>query len=161
MGALEVFSGLYKHAAILHFPVSAFPAKSVSVACGGSGRGLPADARLQFFPRLFPFQSIFFLLSRTRVDGLAVLTRVGFNIQTIGTTQFLSFLNASRNEDCCCVWTGRGMLLLPPQLASERASPSLSRHILGICQPPPNGNITVLPTTLVDSLIARGLCSAL
>lgn len=62
MRALEVFSGLYKHAAILHFPVSAFTAKSVSVACGGSGRGLPADARLQFFPRLFPFQSIFFTL---------------------------------------------------------------------------------------------------
>lgn len=127
----------------------------------GADEGSPLTLGFNFFLDFFHFRE-FFLLSRTRVDGLAVLTRVGFNIQTIGTTQFLSFLNASRNEDCCCVWTGRGMLLLlPPPQASERASPSLSRHILGICQPPPNGNITVLPTTLVDSLIARGLCSAL
>lgn len=140
MRPLEVFSGLYKGAAILHFPVSAVPAKLVSTDCGGSGRGLPADACLHIFLEFSPI-SEWFLLSRTQGDGLAVLTRVGFNIQTIGSTQFLTLflvrlsVNASRNGDCCCVRAGRGMLL--PQLAHRLHS----RHIFGICQPPPNGNM--------------------
>lgn len=45
-----MFSGLYKGAAILHFSVTAVPAKLTVTVCGGSGRGLPADARLHIFP---------------------------------------------------------------------------------------------------------------
>ena len=89
MWGLEAFCGLYKCAAILHFPVSAVPAESILTDCGGSGRGLPADARLHIFLHFFFHISKCFLLHGIRVDGVAVLTRVGFNIQTVGSAQFL------------------------------------------------------------------------
>lgn len=61
MQPLEVFSGLYIGAAILHFPVSAVPAKSLLTDCGGSGRGLPADARLHIILDFFHFLVVFTL----------------------------------------------------------------------------------------------------
>lgn len=85
---LEVFFGLYKPAAILHFSVSTVPAEVRPTDCGGSGRGLPADAHPHIFLDFFLFLK-WSLLSGIQVDELSVLTRVGFNSQTNGSTQFL------------------------------------------------------------------------
>ncbi len=58
---LEVFSGLYKCAAILHFSVSTVPAKLVQIGYRGSGRRRPADARPQVFLDFFHFWVVFTL----------------------------------------------------------------------------------------------------
>lgn len=58
---LEVFFGLYKPAAILHFSVSTVPAEVRSTDCGGSGRGLPADAHPHIFLDFFISQVVFTL----------------------------------------------------------------------------------------------------
>lgn len=54
----EVFFGLYKPAAILHFSVSTVPAEVRLTDYGGSGRGLPADAH----PHISPLDLFFFLI---------------------------------------------------------------------------------------------------
>lgn len=56
---LEVFFGLYKPAAILHFSVSTVPAEVRTTDCGGSGRGLPVDAHPHIFLDFFISQVVF------------------------------------------------------------------------------------------------------
>lgn len=55
-----VFFGLYKYAAILHFSVSTLPAELQRCDCGGSGRGLSADARPHIFLDFFPISRVVF-----------------------------------------------------------------------------------------------------
>lgn len=133
MGPLEAFSGLYKAAAILHFPVSAVPAESILTDCGGSGRGLPADARLHVFLHFFPFQSVFFFTLRDPSGRTCCVDKGRLQHSNCGLrTVSPSFrVGLSRNGAGCCVRADRVMLLL-----------LLSRQIFGICQPPPRGEHT-------------------
>lgn len=122
---------------------------------GGSGRGLPADAHphilLDFF---FHFSSGLYSSGSEWTD-FSVLTRVGFNIQTLASIHFLPLVlvrlsvNTSRNGDGCCVRLP-GMLV--PQLVSEL----LSRQMSGTRRPPPNGNGPILQTILADFILALG-----
>lgn len=128
---LEVFFGLYKDAAILHFSVNC--SSRLAVIClRREWTRAPRWSSFSDFAWLLKFWK-WSLLSGIRVDGLSLLTRVGYTIQTIRSTEvtpfFVGFCLIYQQE-----WR-RLCVRLPGMLLPQLASQMLFLQIFGIRQP--------------------------
>lgn len=143
MRPLEVFCGLYKDAAILHFSVSAARAKSSQSDCGGSGRGLPTDARPHVFSSTFPITK-WSLPTRTPSGRTFCIDKGRLQHSNYGLHSvfcFFSCLNASGNGVGCCV---RGR---PGDAAAAAAAAAPAAASDPSIQPPPRHRFWDLPAT--------------
>ena len=132
MWPLEVCSGLYKCAAILHFSVSTVPAKLLLIDCGGSGRGLPVDARPHIFLDFFHFWVGFTLQDpsgRTFCVDKGRLQHSNYRLHSVFPLFSCRALPECQQDWRRLLCAGRpGMLLLLllllplPQLASQPAA---------------------------------------